>query len=54
VEAIFCDDDVPGQWAPFTAENARLSGRPGSPGGTAETGPLPYDTDRVASYVAGR
>ena len=22
--------------------------------GAAKTGPLPYDTDRVASYVAGR
>jgi MinD superfamily P-loop ATPase len=53
VEAIFCDDNVPEQWARFTAENARLSGRLGSPG-AAKTGPLPYDTDRVASYVAGR
>lgn len=53
VEAIFCDDNVPGQWARFTAENARLSGRLGSPG-AAKTGPLPYDTGRVASYAAGR
>jgi ferredoxin len=54
VEAIFCDDNVPEQWARFTAENATLSGRLGSPSGAAKTGPLPYDTDRVASYVAGR
>ncbi len=54
VEAIFCDDNVPEQWARFTAENARLSGRLGSPSGAAKTGPLPSDTDRVASYVAGR
>jgi ferredoxin len=54
VEAIFCDDNVPEQWARFTAENARLSGRLGSASGAAKTGPLPYDTDRVASYVAGR
>lgn len=54
VEAIFCDDNVPEQWARFTAENARLSGRLGSPSGAAKTGPLPDDTDRVASYVAGR
>ena len=54
MEAIFCDDNVLEQWARFTAENARLSGRLGSPSGAAKTGPLPYDTDRVASYVAGR
>ncbi len=53
VEAIFYEEDVPGQWARFTAENARLSGRLGSPG-AAKTGPLLYDTDRVASYVVDR
>ena len=54
VEAIFCEDDVPGQWAQFTAENARFSGRLGSPGGAAKTGPLPSDTGHVASYVTSR
>src|SRR6266851_5521267 len=34
--AIFCEDDVPGQWARFTAENAKFSGQPGSPGGAAK------------------
>jgi hypothetical protein len=48
-------DDVPEQWSAFTAENARFFDRLGSPGGAAKTGPLPYDTDDVASYVvAGR
>jgi NAD-dependent dihydropyrimidine dehydrogenase PreA subunit len=46
--AIFYEDDVPGQWAQFTAANAKFSGQFGSPG------PLPDDTDHVASYVASR
>ena len=54
VGAIFCEDDVPGQWAQFTTENVRFSGQLGSPGGAAKTGPLPYDTDYLASYVTGR
>jgi len=54
VEAIFCEDDVPGQWAQFTTENVRLSGQLGSPGGAAKTSPLPYDTGYLASYVTGR
>ena len=49
--AIVCEDDVPGQWAQFTGENAKFSGQPGSPGGAAKTGPLPGGTDHVASYV---
>jgi NAD-dependent dihydropyrimidine dehydrogenase PreA subunit len=54
VEAIFCEDDVPGQWAQFTAENAEFFDQLGSPGGAAKTGPPPYDTDYVANYVTGR
>jgi len=46
--AIFCEDDVPGQWAQFTTENARFSGQPGSPGGA------PYDAGCLASYLTGR
>ncbi len=49
VEAIFCEDDVPGQWAQFTAENSRFFGRLGLPGGAAKTGPLPCHTDYVAT-----
>jgi ferredoxin len=53
-EAIFCEDDVPGQRAQFTAEDARFFGQLGSPGGACKTGPLPYDTDYVASYITSR
>src|SRR6266496_2825634 len=45
VEVIFCEDDVPGQWAQFTTENVRFFEQLGSPGGAAKTSPLPYDTE---------
>ena len=54
VEAIFCEDDVPEQWAQFTAQNAGFSGPPGSPAGASKTGPLPCDTDYVASRITSR
>jgi hypothetical protein len=43
-----------GQWAQFTTESVRFSGQLGFPGGAAKTGPLPDDTDHVASYVTSR
>jgi ferredoxin len=49
VEAIFCEDDVPGQWAQFTTENARFFDPLWSPGGASKTSPLPYTTDYAAS-----
>jgi ferredoxin len=52
--AIVCEDDVPGQWAQFTGENAKFSGQLGSPGGAAKTGPPPDDTGHVASYATSR
>ena len=54
VEAIFYEDDVPGQWAQFTTENAKFFEQLGSPGGAAKTGPVPSDTDYVATYETGR
>jgi len=54
VEAIFCEDDVPEQWAQFTAENASFVDALGSPGGASKTGPLPCDTDHGASCVTSR
>jgi hypothetical protein len=44
----------PEQQAQFTVENVRFFDQPGSPGGAAKTGPLPYDTDYVASYAVDR
>ena len=52
-EATFGEDDVPGQRAQFSTENARFSGQPGSPG-AAKAGPLPHDTGYVAGYVTSR
>jgi ferredoxin len=43
-EAIFSEDDVPGQGAQFSTENARVLRPARPPGGTAKTGPLPHDT----------
>ncbi len=54
VDAIFCEYDVPGQWAQFTTENARFFDQLGSPGGASKTGALPHDTDCVASCVTSR
>jgi NAD-dependent dihydropyrimidine dehydrogenase PreA subunit len=54
VEAIFYEDDVPGQWAQFTTENVTFFDQLGSPGGASKTGPLPYDTGYIASYVTSR
>lgn len=39
---------------PVHDENAKFFDQPGSPGGAAKTGPLPDDTDHVASYVTSR
>ena len=54
MEAISCENDVPGQRAQVTAGNARFCGQLGSPGGAAKAGPLPDDTGSVASDAAGR
>jgi len=54
VEALFHEDDVPGQCAQFTAENAKFLDQLGSPGGAAKTSPLPYDTNHIASDLTGR
>jgi NAD-dependent dihydropyrimidine dehydrogenase PreA subunit len=54
VEAIFCEDDVPEQWAQFTAENASFFDPLGSPGAASKTGPLPCDNDHGASCVTSR
>jgi NAD-dependent dihydropyrimidine dehydrogenase PreA subunit len=55
VEAIYYEDDVPGEFAPYLADNAlffsgTVEGRAeplGSPGGAAKLGPLGVDTPLV-------
>ena len=56
VQAIFYEDDLPGEWAPYLADNEAffswpLPGREkalGSPGGAAKLGALGVDTPLVA------
>jgi NAD-dependent dihydropyrimidine dehydrogenase PreA subunit len=58
VQAIFYEDDLPPEWAPYQADNARffaerLPGQDepvGSPGGAAKVGPIPADTPLVAAF----
>jgi ferredoxin len=54
VEAIVCEDDVPGRGPSSPARTRSFFDQLGSPGGAAKTGPLPDDTDHVASYVTSR
>lgn len=57
VEAIYYEDDLPPEFAPYQEENVlffteTLPGQDapiGSPGGAAKLGPLPVDTPLVAS-----
>ena len=59
VEAIYYADDLPEQWAIYTADNARFftdvlpgqGGPLGSPGGAAKLGALPADTTLVAGLA---
>ncbi len=59
VEAIFYEDDLPDEWTIYLGDNALfftdlLSGRTeplGSPGGAAKTGPVPADTELVATHA---
>lgn len=56
VEAIFYEDDLPGEWVPYLADNAAFFALPlpgrdgelGSPGGAVKLGPLGADTPLVA------
>jgi NAD-dependent dihydropyrimidine dehydrogenase PreA subunit len=48
VEAIFYEDDVPGEWSGFVGANAEFFEGVGSPGGAAKVGPA----DRDAAIVA--
>lgn len=58
VEAIFYEDDLPGEWQLYTDDNAHfftetLPGQAGpldSPGGAAKLGPLGVDTELVRNH----
>jgi NAD-dependent dihydropyrimidine dehydrogenase PreA subunit len=58
VEAIFYEDDLPAQWGPYQADNARFFAEPlpgrdealDSPGGAAKLGALGVDTELVADF----
>jgi NAD-dependent dihydropyrimidine dehydrogenase PreA subunit len=58
VEAIYYEDDLPGDQHAFLADNARFFAEPlpgrdeplGSPGGAARSGVVGVDTDLVATY----
>jgi NAD-dependent dihydropyrimidine dehydrogenase PreA subunit len=55
VEAIVCEDDVPGR-GPSSPARTRSSSTSSArlPRRRPKTGPLPDDTDHVASYVTSR
>jgi NAD-dependent dihydropyrimidine dehydrogenase PreA subunit len=60
VEAIYYEDDLPSEWAPYLEDNAAffaevLPGRDAplaSPGGAAKIGPIPADAPVVATVAA--
>ena len=49
VEAIFYEDDVPGEWSEYTKANADFFLEIGSPGGASKTGALEHDVPLVAA-----
>jgi ferredoxin len=56
VDAIFPEDDLPGEWKPFTAVNAEwfadsVTGL-GAPGGAAQVGAQSADHPVVAAWAA--
>jgi len=49
VEAIYYEDDVPGQWSAYTAANAEFFDQLGSPGGASKLGVVEADAPLVAA-----
>ncbi|GHI89131.1 ferredoxin [Streptomyces xanthophaeus] len=43
VEAIFYEDDTPGEWAAYREANAAFFAELGSPGGASKTGVIDHD-----------
>ncbi|MET9497762.1 ferredoxin [Streptomyces sp. NPDC006552] len=48
VEAVFYEDDLPQQWAPFGPAAAEVFEEIGSPGGASASGPLAGDHPVIA------
>ena len=48
-QAIFYEDDVPADWANYTAINAEFFSELGAPGGAARLGPVDHDHPTVAA-----
>ena len=49
VEAIYYEDDLPGEWSDYYSVNVDFLNEIGSPGGAAKTGPIPGDHPLVAA-----
>lgn len=49
VEAIYYEDDIPGEWADYTTINADFFTELGSPGGAAKTGVIGTDHPQIAA-----
>jgi len=49
VEAIYYEDEVPGEWTHYISANADFFNGLGSPGGATKTGVLPFDAPQVKS-----
>ena len=49
VEAIYYEDDLPGEWSYYYSVNVDFFNEIGSPGGAAKTGPIPGDHPLVAA-----
>ncbi|MDM4764218.1 ferredoxin family protein [Galbitalea sp. SE-J8] len=49
VEAIFYEDDLPGEWADYTTANVEFFSELGSPGGASKVGAVDYDAPFIAA-----
>jgi ferredoxin len=49
VEAIYYEDDLPGEWSEYYKANVDIFSEIGSPGGAAKVGPVPGDHPLVSA-----
>lgn len=52
VEAIYYEDDLPGEWADYYTANVEFFNEIGSPGGAAKVGVYDFDHPIVAAVPA--